>query len=332
MKTILKVLKWLGLSLLVLIAGLYLFVVFSWDKKQEAPYPEIIASKDSAIIARGKYLAYGPSHCATCHVPMDKIKEVENGTEIPLIGGWEMSIGSFGVFRASNLTPDPETGIGKLSDQELARTLRHGVGSDGRVIFPFMPYTEMTDEDLTAVISFLRSQKPVQHEIKRSEYGFLAKALIAFGLFGPEGPKTTPMKSINRDSSAAYGKYVAYNLTNCRGCHTELDPATGKYIGKDFAGGMLFVPDQLTEGYAFVTPNLTPDVQTGIMANWDQSTFLDRFRLGRIHKGSPMPWGAFSRMDEIDIKALYSYMRSLDPVSRKVEKIVFSPGEQIPGK
>jgi hypothetical protein len=193
---------------------------------------------------------------------MNKIIAVENGLEIPLSGGWELEIPGFGSFRAPNLTPDQETGIGKLTDADLARTIRHGVGSDGRVIFPFMTFQEMSDEDLTAVISFLRSQDAVSHIVPRSECGLLAKALIAFGLFKPEGPKTTPEKIVKKDSTAEYGKYLTHHVANCRGCHTEMDVNTGEYIGADFAGGALFEPDIFSNGYSHMSPNLTPDPNT----------------------------------------------------------------------
>lgn len=134
MKIILRIL----LVLVVLIAGLVIYVQVAWNKKFEAPYPDIKASTDSAVIARGKYLAYGPAHCGTCHVPMDKIMDVEGGELIPLSGGWELDIPP-GEMHAPNLTPDMETGIGKLTDGEIARTMRYMVGSDGRCIFPFMP-------------------------------------------------------------------------------------------------------------------------------------------------------------------------------------------------
>ncbi len=82
--------------ILAILAGLIvLFVVFvqiAGSKKFDAPYPDIVASTDQDIIARGEYLVFGPAHCATCHVPMDKIKDVENGLKIPLTGGWEADI------------------------------------------------------------------------------------------------------------------------------------------------------------------------------------------------------------------------------------------------
>ena len=89
MKSIIKILKWLGIGLaLIVIVAFFAFVQLTWDKTYDPPLPAITASKDSAVIARGKYLVYGPAHCATCHVPMDEIKEVETiGTEFPLSGG-----------------------------------------------------------------------------------------------------------------------------------------------------------------------------------------------------------------------------------------------------
>ena len=96
-KIILRILAVLAL----VIAGLIIFIYATWDKKHDAPYPDIKASIDSTVIARGKYLAFGPAHCASCHAPMDKIAEVDKGLQIPLSGGWELTI-PLGTFRARN--------------------------------------------------------------------------------------------------------------------------------------------------------------------------------------------------------------------------------------
>ena len=328
MKKSLKILKWLAITLFGFIAVALIYVQIGWNKKFTAPYPEITASSDPAIIARGKYLAFGPAHCATCHVPMDKIMAVENGLQIPLSGGWELQIPAIGSFRAPNLTPDPITGIGNITDADLARTLRHGVGSDGRIISPFMTFQEMSDQDLTAIISFLRSQDPVNHLVPPTEYGMLGKALIAFGLFKPEGPKNAPQQEVGKDSTAEYGKYLTYHVANCRGCHTEMDLKTGEFIGPDFAGGTLFEPDVFSQGYSHVSPNLTPHPGSGVIAKWSEEQFLSRFAQGRIHQGSPMPWGAFSRIDSMDLKAIYRYLKTLGPVDNPVPQTVIAPGEQ----
>ncbi|MBL7810713.1 MAG: cytochrome c [Bacteroidetes bacterium] len=331
MKKLLKFLKWTGIVLGTVIVLLLTFVLLTWDKKYDAPYPDITASKDSAVIARGKYLANGPAHCGICHTPMDKIMAVENNKEASdFSGGWELSFPSFGTFRAPNITPDMETGIGKRTDKELARSLRHMVGYDGRMLAPFMTFQELTDEDLTAVISYLRSLKPVKHEVKGMEAGIFLKALLAFGMMKPEGPKNTPAKSIAIDSTVEYGKYMAWSVCNCRTCHTQMDVNTGKFVGKDFAGKGAFEPDAFSKGHSYLSPNLTPHKGTGVIANWDKAAFLQRFRAGRVHEGSPMPWGSFTKINDLELTALYKYLRSLEPVDNKVEKTVFAPGEKMP--
>jgi mono/diheme cytochrome c family protein len=329
MKTLLKILKIIVIVVIVFVGGFVLFVLATWNKTFEAPYPEITASTDSALIARGKYLAFGPAHCATCHVPMDRIADVENGEQIPLSGGWTLSIPP-GTFRARNLTPDKETGIGNLSDAEIARVMRHSVGHDGRLIFPFMPFQNMTDEDVSALISFLRTQEPVKNYIDPSEYTFLGKAILAAGLMKPISPTEKPLARIEKDSSVLYGKYLAYSVANCVGCHTARNLQTGEFTGPDMAGGMIMEPDELSEGYGFVTPNLTPHKETGVMSQWNEKTFILRFRNGRVFEKSPMPWGAYSLMEEVELKALYRFIKSLEPVQNKIEKTVYKPGEKMP--
>lgn len=329
MKTFLKILMWIGILIVVVVVGLYGYVQLNWNKKFDAPYPDIKASTDSVLIERGRYLAYGPSHCVSCHVPMDKAMAVDNGLEMPMIGGWGEEMPGFGIFRAPNLTPDPETGIGNMTDGELARAIRYGVKHDGTFLPPFMEFQGMSDEDLTAVISFLRSQEPVKNEVKPSELSFVAKALVAFGLLKPKGPSTTPPVSVPIDSTAAYGAYIANNLGNCNGCHVKID-GTGNKATPDFSGGGIFAPTTYSKGYAFISPNLTPDKATGVMAEWSEAAFIDRFRGGRLHEGSPMPWGLYSRMHESDLKALYRYLSSLEPVENSVPQTVFAPGEKLP--
>lgn len=317
------------IALAVIIGGFVSFVLLTWDKDFDAPLPEIKASTDSAMIARGKYLVYGPAHCATCHTPMDKYKEVEAGAELPLSGGWELVIPP-GTMRAPNITPDMETGIGKMTDAQLARAFRYSVKHNNKVLFPFMPYHEMTDEDLTAIISFLRSQPPVKNELKPTELTFLGKMLMALGAMKPEQPKTTPAKAIAVDTTVEYGSYLANTVANCVGCHTERDLKTGKFTGPKLAGGFKMPPDPFTQGYSFISPNLTPHKGTGRIAQWDQAAFVNRFRSGRIVEQSPMPWGAFSRMNDVELIAIYKYLNSIDPVENTIAKTTFAPGEAFP--
>lgn len=327
MKSALKI---LGIGLVVTIIGLVAFVQLSWDRKYEPPLPELTATADSAMIARGRYLAFGPAHCSTCHVPMDKIMEVENGLDIPLSGGWELAIPP-GTFRAPNITPDPETGIGNMTDGQLARALRYNVKRDNSCLFPFMPFNGLSDEDLVAVMSFIRSQPAVRHEVPRTELSFLGKALVALGMIEPEFPVETPPVSVTKEPTAAYGKYLANSVANCNGCHTERDLQTGAYVGRPFAGGMFMEGDAFSEGIGYVTPNITPDPETGVMAHWTEEAFISRFKAGRVLT-SHMPWGAFSRMDTTDLQAIYRYLQTVEPVNNRIERIVYPPGERPEGK
>ncbi len=325
-----KILKWSGIGLITIVGSLIIFVHLTWEKKFDAPYPTIGATTDSSIIERGKYLAFGPAHCGSCHVPMDKVTAFDEGEQMPFSGGLEHTFPGFGTIRNPNITPDKETGIGKFTDAEIARSLRYGVGTDGRSLFPMMSFQGLSDQDLTAIISYLRNQEPVNHIVQPIDYKFMSKALFAFGLFKPEGPKESPPKSVTIAPSIEYGKYIAYHVANCRSCHTQVNMNTGEYIGKDFAGRALFEADDFSEGYAFVSPNLTPSSTTGIMSSWTEEQFIARFKSGRVHRGSPMPWGSFSRINEVELQALYRFFQSLDPVENKIEKTVYAPGEALP--
>lgn len=93
----------------------------------------------------------------------------------------------FGKFYTRNITPDSATGIGRYSDGELARVLRHSVKPNGEAVLPFMPFQNMSDEDLTAVISYLRSTKPVRNEVPEHNWNVMGNVIIAF-LIKPSGP------------------------------------------------------------------------------------------------------------------------------------------------
>jgi mono/diheme cytochrome c family protein len=154
MKKILRFFKWTAVVLGIVIVIFSITVASRQHLKFSAPYPDIKASTDSAVIARGEYLVYGPAHCVMCHVTNDKMELAEKGAKLPLSGGHLFDL-EVGKIYSKNITPDKETGIGNLTDGEIARTLRYGVGHDERAMLDFMPFQNLSDEDLTAVISFL---------------------------------------------------------------------------------------------------------------------------------------------------------------------------------
>lgn len=306
-----KILKWTGLILLIVLAGLAITVAFRQNLVFDAPYPQIKASTDSTVIARGKYLVYGPAHCADCHATPESLAEVDKGGIAVLSGGRAFNI-PIGVIYSRNITSD-ETGIGHFRDEEIARSLRFGVGHDGRAIFDFMPFHNASDEDLTAIISFLRTLPPTKYEVPKSHMNLLGTIVKAF-LIKPVGPVGEPIHSIKPDSSVEYGKYLATSVSNCHGCHTNRDLMTGAFIGQEYAGG--FKMESIIDPTHFycVTPNLTPDPTTSRIAAWSEDIFLQRFHSGKLIPHSAMPWGPFKRMSDIEIKAIYRYLKTLPPI------------------
>ena len=135
-----------------------------WARTYEAPYPPIAASRAPDVVERGRYLVYGPAACAYCHVVREQWPALDRGEMLPLSGAHVFPL-PFGRIYSANITPDPETGIGRRTDGELARILRHGVRADGHAAVPLMEYQDMADEDLVAVISFLRSRPAVRQVV-----------------------------------------------------------------------------------------------------------------------------------------------------------------------
>jgi mono/diheme cytochrome c family protein len=303
-----KILKWIGSILLVLAAGLTVVVMARQNLKYDAPYPKIKASTDSAVIARGKHLVFSSAHCINCHSTINPDSLIGLGQDVPLSGGVLFDVGIAKIY-SKNITPDKETGIGKYTDGEIARILRYGVHPDGAPVLDFMPFHNTSDEDLTAIISYLRAQKPIRNEVPANSYTVMGKILKAF-LIKPVGPDGEVPKTVRHDTTATYGRYLAVNVAECNGCHTKRDLA-GKFTGEPFAGG--------NDIEGFITPNLTPD-SSGRIFNWTQQNFIDRFRMGKVYPKSPMPWNSFKRMNDDELKAIYNFLRSTKPV--KTEKIV----------
>lgn len=305
MKRFLKILKWSGLIIVFIIAGLLATIFLRQNLTYDAPYPEIHASTDTNIIQRGKEIVFGAAHCADCHFSGNADSLLRLGQEVSLSGGHVFDL-PVGKIYSKNITPDMETGIGKFSDNEIARALRYGVHPDGTVVFDFMPFHNMADEDLAAVISYIRSQKAVRKPVPQNDLNLLGKVIKAF-MIKPVGPNGPVEKSVKRDTTAAYGRYLAYNVANCNGCHTKRD-LKGEFTGKPFAGGSRFDEN----GMVLYPPNLTPGPE-GRITNWSEEQFIKRFRMQKQIPQSVMPWDSFRRMSDDDLKAIYKFLRTLKP-------------------
>ncbi|MDX5337508.1 MAG: cytochrome c [Cyclobacteriaceae bacterium] len=328
-----KIFLGLLLVVVVLIVGLVIYVETSWDKTYDVALPELQTSTDSAVIARGKYLVHGPAHCSNCHVSsVEEMIAADAGENIPLKGGVAFPFGPLGTLYAPNLTPDPKTGIGRYSDGQIFRMMRHGIRPSGMASIPLlMPFWNMADEDLIAVVSYLRSMPAVENEVPPAQWTFMGKVMKSFmpifkPILDPNPPKIAPEMS----PSIERGEYIARYVANCVGCHTERDLITFDAIGPEFAGGMEFEPDpNFNKAMGedpelwIKTPNITPDPGSAFAQFKSLEEWKARFKKGRTIKISPMHWGPFSRMSEEDIEALFLYLNSLEPIPHDVGTLVY---------
>lgn len=309
-----KILKWFGIILLGLIAGIVTVTYFSQHKKYEAPIPDIKASTDPEVIAWGKHLVLGPAHCVDCHSTAKNVDSLIKLGQEPVLSGGKVFDLPFGKFYTRNLTPDKETGIGNYTDGEIARVLRYSIKKNGESVLPFMPFQNMNDEDLVAVISYLRSTKPVSNPVPQHDYNAMGYLIKAF-LIKPVGPTERTQVGMVHDSSAEYGKHLVMAVANCNECHTKRN-GIGDFVGEPLAGGTEFEDDK---GGKIYSPNLTPDPSSRIFG-WSQQAFINRFRMGRVLSYSHMPWESFGRMTDDELKAIYNYLQTVKPVKTAAVK------------
>jgi len=326
-RTALKALKILAGLLVLCIGGLAVYVMVTWNRTYEAPLPSVVISRNPAVLARGEYLVFGPAHCADCHggSAANQAAPTSNAGDQPrpdarepLSGGARLQIGPLGAIYASNLTPDRDTGIGRYSDALLARMMRWAVKPDGHAtVEPLMPFGNMSDEDLVAVLSYLRAQPPVKNAVPGNEWtvtGKIVKSLI--GIFKPrttiDPPAVTPPAG-----TTARGEYLARSVANCVGCHTPRSETTFAATGPEFSGGMIMDSIEgpgVDMSMGFISSNITPKPGSALRRFPDKITFVARFqRGGRKFPGSPMPWEEFRRMSEDDLGAIYDFLSALPP-------------------
>ncbi|MEI9908778.1 MAG: hypothetical protein WDO71_03370 [Bacteroidota bacterium] len=148
-------------------------VVYFSSCNNETKEPEPTANKDSLeqVIKRGEYLTVHVAMCLGCHSKRDFSKysgPVMPGSEGA--GGEEFGekMGVPGVVYARNITPDAETGIGTWTDDEILRSVTHGISKNGDTLFPIMPYmnyNRMAKEDLLSIIAYIRTLKPIKSKV-----------------------------------------------------------------------------------------------------------------------------------------------------------------------
>ena len=316
-------------AILLVIVGAVVYVNSSWKRVYDRPVVEMKAPNDPATIARGEYLFKFGHACWQCHSPaLD--------SRVPPTGGREFDLRNvgpgFGIYYSRNITPDDETGIGKWADGQVVRALREGLRPDGTVLFPIMPVEAMrglSDEDALAIVAYLRNLKPVRTEAKESQPSFTAKALFTFGMLKPEKQITEPVSTPTKGITLEYGKYLANHATGCMDCHTPRNLEDGSfYRDSTFAGSTIpFGQDEAGVDVEAYARNIRPDAETGT-GNWTEEQFLDAVRAGMRPDGTVlsthMPYSYYGLLEEDDVKAIYLYLRSLEPMKRTTPPPLFS--------
>jgi mono/diheme cytochrome c family protein len=260
------------------------------------------AAQDDTLLMRGKYLMEGVVACANCHVARD-----DKGQPLfdkGLSGGMLFDDAAFKAY-APNITPDPETGIGKWTDAQLAKAIREGIRPDGSLIGPPMPvpfYRNLSDADLSAIIAYLRAQPAVIHVVAKSSYNI--------PLPPNYGPPVGHVSSPAMTNTLKYGEYLA-NIGHCMDCHTPRNNKGMLVTERLGAGGQRIN----WPGGAVVTPNLT--VSDSGLKSWTNAQIAHAIRDGidkdgaRLKRVMAFDW--YKNIDDSDTNALIVYLRSLKP-------------------
>ena len=235
----------------------------------DVPRPDLKALSDPAVVARGRYLFHAVAHCTQCHTPKDELRGLGAKTgEAVARGGHEWVLGPFGVVRSANITSDVESGIGAMTDSELARLLKHGVRDDDTVAMLMIGVGAMSDEDLVALMSYVRTLPPTPSVVEPSHINTAGKVLLgqlAAHLFMPKFIDVPTFTKESDQPSVARGEYLARGPAFCFACHSPLDVSTGhvKLAGDLMSGGDV-VPEP--DGAMELVPPTSP--RTPNMAAW----------------------------------------------------------------
>src|ERR1700730_18049299 len=203
---------WTAVGLVV--AGAAGFIVLAHQSEMAPVARPDPASFDKAVVERGRVLAnYGD--CTACHTRTDGA---------PFAGNFALKT-PFGTIYTSNITPDPETGIGAWSKEAFRRSLKDGVDRMGNHLYPAFPYdnfTKVKDADIDAIYAYLMAAvEPVRETTRENDFGFpfniRATLAVWKALFLDQSP-ITPDPSKGADWNE--GAYLVEGLGHCAACHS----------------------------------------------------------------------------------------------------------------
>jgi len=254
------------------------------------------------LLERGTYLMRGIVACGNCHTPQGPNGPLPG---MELAGGLVIEDEAFTAI-ASNITPDPDTGIGAWSDGELITAIREGRRPDGSLIGPPMPfamYRQMSDRDVRAIVAYLRQVPAVRNAVARSDYGDLP-------LPPAWGPPVGSVADVPRDDPVRYGAYLAGPLGHCIECHTPMVRGRFDFENRLGAGGFKFHGPWGVS----VSANITPHPQDGIGAYSDAEVKTAITRGVRPDDSPlmpPMGYAYYRNMSDADLGAIVAYLRTL---------------------
>ena len=285
------ILKWAGavvgavLTLVVsLVAVLGLVGVFKYFNPPHTTVKDIQVEGTQEQVARGQHLA--AAFCVECH---------STTKDFPMSGGVDVGRDlpvNLGSFYSANLTPAGP--LKDWTDGEIFRALRDNVDKDGKRL-AMMNGTNVryiSDEDLVAIIAFLRSQEPVENQTPQTldQPNFLALLMSGAGLIPDRPLVEAPIVAPAKEATAAYGQFMTTFL-DCKSCH-----------GANLSGGDSPVGPK--------GPSLR------VVKGWTQEECINTLRTGvdpTGHQLKPvMPWRSTGRLDDVELSALYQYLISLE--------------------
>jgi mono/diheme cytochrome c family protein len=272
------------------------------------------AASDAALLKQGEYV-FRAADCYGCHT------DTKNHGR-PLAGGRAL-VSAFGTFYSPNITPDPQTGIGRWSEQDFVRALREGVDPSGRQLYPAFPYpsyTHLTDADLHALWTYLRAQTAVVQANRSHQLRWFVRARSFISVWKALYFKPGVYLD-DRSKSAVWnrGAYLVTGAGHCGECHTPRDALGGPKSGMILAGTA-----DGPENSAI--PNITPDKQTGI-GKWSRSDIMTYLKIGMTPDGdvagdlmADVINNSLQYLTRDDLAAIAEYLKSLPPVDHRVGK------------
>lgn len=214
----------------VLIAGALAAFAITWRPAIAAIDPPAPQSFDAALVKRGRDLA-AMGNCNDCHTSGEG-KSFAGGVAVPT---------PFGTIYSSNITPDPDTGIGRWSEAAFRRAMQSGVDREGEHLYPTFPYdhfTNVSDADDQALYAFMMTREPVHAPPRENELSFpygqrflIAGWKLLFLRHGTYQPDATQSDELNR------GGYLVEGLAHCGSCHTPRNALGAERPDAKFAGG-----------------------------------------------------------------------------------------------